>query len=325
MPDIDAAMALKLAAGLLHGQAEPTRAKPANSGKFSDTFFIASDGAEEYVLRIAPPDSVRQLFYEYRMMRQEPGLHVRIQAETNVRVPTILACDFSREWIDRDYLLMNRLPGVPLSECAAALTREQQSAVLRRLGADVARLHRVHADAYGYLGPHAPMPPQENWHDAFAIMWARMIDDIVACGMYGDEERALAMRLWEKYRDAFDRAVPAALCHMDLWVANVLVEDGRYSALFDFDRACFGDPENDFAVAEYCGLTTEAFWTGYGARPEATDDYWIRRWFYLLYEHQKYIVISVSSCRNDPPGAKRYASECLTSMAAFEATGEPRL
>jgi len=111
---------------------------------------------------------------------------------------------------------------------------------------------------------------------------------------------------------------------MDLWVQNVLVDDaGNLTSLFDFDRACFGDVENEFAVAEYCGLTGGSFWEGYGSKPNITREWAIRRWFYLLYEHQKYIVISVSARRNDFARAQRYANQCLTAMEYFHKTGRP--
>ena len=82
--------------------------------------------------------------------------------------------------------------------------------------------------------------------------------------------------------------------------------------------------EWDLAIAEYCGVTQPAFWDGYGKTikthcgPAA-----IRRFFYLLYEHQKYIVIAMSSRRNDPNGAKRYAKESLEAVEKFRANGIP--
>jgi len=284
----------------------------------------AGTSAAEFILRIAPPDSLRQLFYEYRMMRQEPALHALIHERTTVKAPHILAHDFSRSRIDRDYLVMERLPGEPLSECASSLYGHQKNRIMRRLGSEVAQLHAVHHDRYGYVGPHEPMPPQTNWHDAFAIMWEKLLDDCVASGGYRPEDKAVAMRLWERHHHAFERDVPASLCHMDLWAANILVHEGEYSGLFDFDRACFGDAENDLAVAEYCNLTTDAFWEGYGRRPEQTDEYRVRRWFYLLYEHQKYIVIRISERHNSTAGAKRYADDCRECMADFLSTGVPR-
>ena len=48
----------------------------------------------------------------------------------------------------------------------------------------------------------------------------------------------------------------------------------------------------------------------------------IRRMFYLLYEHQKYIIISLSRRRNDPQGARRYARESLDIMNQFRKSGD---
>lgn len=301
-------------------------AEPFGAGKFSETFLVRADRSD-YVLRVAPPDDLLQLFYEYRMMRQEPELHRLIQARTDVPVPTILAHDFSRGDIDRDYLIMNRVSGSPLSEVASRLTPAQTEAILTELGRCVARLHAVYVDTHGYVGPHRPMDPQPTWPEAFAVMWAKLIDDCVACGVYDEEDRSLALRLLDENRGVFDPATPASLCHMDLWVANVLVDGGRFSALFDFDRACYGDRENDLAVAEYCGLTREPFWKGYvdagGELLEPSHEQAVRRLFYMLYEHAKYIVISMSARRNDPARARRYADDCRGAMAYFARTGKP--
>ncbi len=318
----------RTAAGLAQALLDLDRAEacPFGAGKFSQTFLVATDRSE-FVLRIAPPDDLLQLFYEYRMMRQEPAVHAFIEERTDVPIPKILAHDFSRERIDRDVLIMNRVPGSALSEVSHRLTPGEVEAILTELGRCVAKLHAIHVAQHGYVGEHRPMEPQPSWPEAFAIMWRKLIDDCVACGVYTDDDRALAMKLFDEHRDVFDPATPASVCHMDLWIANILVHEGRFSALFDFDRACYGDRENDLAVAEYCGLTRRPFWQGYveggGERLDGSHAQRVRRLFYLLYEHAKYIVISMSSRRNDPPRAHGYANDCRAAMAGFQRTGRP--
>ena len=39
--------------------------KPFGAGKFSQTFLVWTNNGDQFVLRIAPPDTVLQLFYEY--------------------------------------------------------------------------------------------------------------------------------------------------------------------------------------------------------------------------------------------------------------------
>ncbi|MBN1557080.1 MAG: aminoglycoside phosphotransferase family protein [Lentisphaerae bacterium] len=302
-----------------------SRARRFGAGKFSEVFAVTC-GTREYVLRVAPPDSVLQLFYEYRMMRQEPALHARLRSETGVPVPPILAHDFSRTRLARDFLIMPRLPGGPLSH--AALAPAARDRALREWGRHVRDIHALTdpENRFGYLGRHRCMEPQPAWRDAFLLMYRKLLDDIAGCGVYDASTADDAQRLVEDHAEVFEACRASRLCHGDLWVTNLLVDGaGGVTGVLDFDRACWGDVEWDLAIAEYCGVTQDPFWEGYGRRVEThRGDAAVRRMFYLLYEHQKYIVISMSTRRNDPQGARRYANECLDVMARFRRTGRPR-
>src|SRR5207245_1602958 len=95
--------------------AEQLTLRRSPAGKFNETHFVEG-GRAPLVLRVAPPDDrSRMLFYEYRMMHQEPGLHALIRRRTDVPMAAVLAHDFSHTEIDRDFLLMERLPGTPIS------------------------------------------------------------------------------------------------------------------------------------------------------------------------------------------------------------------
>ena len=332
-PDADKAHELVRA----HLGEGPWDVRAFGAGKFSDVFSVDGDGGQ-YVLRVAPPDSVRQLFYEYRMMRQEPAIHERLLAETDVPVPPIVAHDFSRERIDRDYLLMPRLPGEPLSR--AALDGRARDRALREWGRYVAQIHSL-TDAenrFGYLGAHRCMDPQPTWPGAFAVMFAQELDDIIDSGVFDRATADAARRLLDENLGAFEHCTTSRLLHGDLWVTNLLVEpDGAVTGVLDFDRACWGDVEWDLAIAEYCGVTRPAFWAGYEQECDGlgladaaearkrirSRDGQLRRMFYLLYEHAKYIVIRTSSRHDDPAGARRYADDCLAAMERFRKTGRP--
>ncbi len=300
----------------------PWRLGPFGAGKFSETFAVEGD-AGRYVLRVAPPDDLLQLFYEYRMMRQEPAIHARLLAETAVPVPPIVAHDFSRKLIDRDYLIMPTVPGQPLS--SASLDAAGQSKAHHQWGRYVAEIHSLTdpQGRFGYLGEHRCMEPQPTWARAFAQMYRRELDDIVGCDVYDAATADMAMELLEENIDAFDCCQEPHLLHGDLWVTNLLVaEDGTVTAVLDFDRACWGDIEWDLAIAEYCGVTKSAFWDGYGGQVQThVGQAAVRRMFYLMYEHQKYIVISMSSRRSDPRRARGYAEQSLSAMARFRRTG----
>jgi aminoglycoside phosphotransferase (APT) family kinase protein len=283
---------------------------PIATGKFNDSFFVTA-GQRRLVLRIAPADEMFCLFYERNMMMQEPGIHALLLQRTAIPVAPVIACDRSREIIDRDFLLMERLPGAALSETACADT----DAVMRAVGRCLRQSHALRADAFGYLGEHRPMQPQSSWFDAFRIMWRLLLDDIVASGHYSASDAARLRDLLDKHAQAFDRPVAAGLLHMDVWAQNILVDaSGALTGLIDWDRALWGDPEIEFAVLDYCGMSTRAFWEGYGMPRDDSPAARIRNVFYLLYELQKYIPIRHFRGAS-PATARAYQRQAMNLVA----------
>ncbi|MEA3337585.1 MAG: aminoglycoside phosphotransferase family protein [Chloroflexota bacterium] len=311
----DPALLKTLVLAHLDVDSDSLRFSPVRTGKHNASFWVESKGSH-FVLRIAPPDDAGFLFYERLMMRQEPALHALIGAKTTIPVAEIVAHDFSRALIDRDYLLMKALPGLPLSEAAAS--REMMNRSLHQVGQYLRQLHRLTADAqlgrhdYGYLGSHEPMSARQSWFEAFRVMWNLLIDDVVACGAYTLEEAASMRKLFDRLAEHFQHPVAPRLLHMDVWRQNILIDDrGNVTGLVDFDRALWGDIEIEFAVLDYCGISEPAFWQGYGQQRDQSPSALIRRQIYLLYEIQKYMPIQILR-RNDPREAARYRQVSLS-------------
>jgi len=276
------------------------------TGKFNESFFVEV-GSRELVLRIAPPRDSVFVFYERDMMRQEPAIHKLLLAKTQVPVAPILCFDDSLTLLDRDFLIMERLPGKPLAEAS----RLPYDRVLRQVGDCLSQTHGQTASSYGYLGKHRPMDPQARWVDAFHIMWNKMIEDIVCVGQYDQEEELFLRCLLDKHLIFFDRNMPSSLLHMDIWHQNILVDkQGHLTGIVDWDRALWGDPEIEFAVLDYCGISEPSFWEGYGKERDLSPEARIRQVFYLLYELQKYIVIRQGRGK-DPLGARRYKDQVM--------------
>ena len=283
---------------------------PVTTGKHNRSFWVETPGKRR-VLRIAPPDETGFLFYERRMMRQEPSLHNLILEHTNLPAAAILGYDFTRERIDRDYMLMQVLPGTPLSE-VQNLSQVQLARALYQVGEHLRQLHTLTAQdclgihAYGYLGEHQPMPARPDWTSAFCTMWNLLLDDVQSCGGYSTQEANFMRRLFDQNAAHFEHEVTSRLLHMDIWSQNILIDpQGNVTGIVDFDRALWGDVEIEFAVLDYCGISEPSFWQGYGSERDTSRPAEIRRLFYLLYEIQKYIPIQIWR-RNDPVGAARY-------------------
>ncbi len=301
---------LQAAAGPHLGGAE-LAFEPITTGKFNTSYYV-SGRPGEFVVRIAPPDDAGFIFYERGMMAQEPEVHQLVREETAVPVAEVLAHDTGRKALPRDFILMRRLPGGALSD--AAVTQRSLGDVYRQVGRALAQVHNITRDRYGYLGAHRVMEPQASWRAAFEVMWNKLVDDIESCGGYSREEGALVRRALEENLDLFDYSGRARLLHMDIWAQNVLIDgEGRLTGLVDFDRALWGDPEIEFAVLDYCGVSVPGFWEGYGRERPAGPRSAARQLFYYLYEVQKYIVIERLR-RNNPERAESYKRQSFTLL-----------
>lgn len=290
----------------LPGSGPAADLQPIRTGHFNTSFYVTGDDID-LVLRIAPPDDAVFVFYERAMMRQEPELHAVLRTRTTVPVAEVVAFDDSRAVIDRDFILMDRLPGRPWTEVGTV----DEDRVLGKIGELLAETHRITADQYGYLGPHRPMIPKPTWAEAFTTMWDLLIEDVAGVGFYDPAEKEMLMVLLRRHLALFDREVASSLLHMDVWHQNILLDNtGAVTGLIDWDRALWGDPEIEFAVLDYCGISQPAFWEGYGRARDSSPEASIRHVFYLLYELQKYIVIEQGR-RNNAAKAQGYKQQVM--------------
>lgn len=284
------------------------RFEAVRTGLFNTTFFV--DGAPRpLVIRIAPSDDTEFVFYERGMMAQEPAIHRLIRERTSAPVAEIIAYDASRGIAERDYLIMERLPGISYAHVQA--TREQADRMLEQLGGYMREIHEITAEKYGYLGEHHCMEPADDWASAFRVMWDKLVGDVVRAGYYDSSEEAWVKGLLDRHYGVFDRPVTSRLLHMDIWSQNILVDgEANVTGIVDFDRAVWGDKEIEFAILDFCGISEPAFWRGYGKERDLSPAARIRQAFYLAYELQKYIPI-YHFRESDPVTAERYKQQSL--------------
>lgn len=297
------------------GERASVKLSPIGTGKHNSSYWVRG-GTGLYVLRVAPAEDTGLLFYERRMMRQEPRIHEIVRSRTEIPIAEVVISDFSNQHIPIDYILLTALPGKPLSQ-RNDLSFSSVERALYNTGRFLRQLHDITVEScfgqrsFGYLGEHHPMEPQPTWLAAFRVMWNKLLDDIVSAGCYTDNEADSLRDLYEKHLSAFERPVESRLLHMDIWSENILVDgSGTVTGLVDFDRALWGDREIEFAVLDYCGISEPAFWEGYATSRDESDAALVRRQFYLLYEVQKYMPIEMWR-HNSPEGALRYKQSSL--------------
>lgn len=291
---------------------ESLKIRPVPTGKFNTTFRV-DGGKVSAILRIAPEENpADKLFYEHRMMLQEPGVLQKVKEMTSIPVPEVICLTERDPEIGRDWILMSLLPGSPMT--GSIMPEEAIRRAHAEIGQALKSLHAITSRLFGYSGEHKPAEPQHDWPTAFSVIWDKLVDDIERVNGYDGEEAAAMRRLLESFHTSLPRLNRASLLHMDIWHENILVsEEGEVTGIVDWDRAMWGDPDLDLAIARYCGMTTSDFFIGYGqpgSRESEPVEVSPHHKLYLLYELQKYIFINRAR-RANPQAANNFKAQCL--------------
>lgn len=150
-------------------------------------------------------------------LRKE-AIIVPVAHEAGIRTPALVAYDEAVP-----YLVVERVPGADLAG------RERSPGLLRQVGGELAKVHRLQLD----LPPDGPRVDPRT-----------LIADLRAGGRL-DAENADWLARW------FDRLTPPAdarvVVHGDIGPQNLIESDGVLTGIVDWGDAVLADPATDFA------------------------------------------------------------------------------
>ena len=96
-------------------------------GLFNTTYLVETEDAGDVILRLGPVNRHLLLPYELHLMEAEVEVD-RLCARHGVPASEVLACDLTKTTVDRDVMIVRRIPAVPYSE--VGLTHEERLAIL---------------------------------------------------------------------------------------------------------------------------------------------------------------------------------------------------
>ena len=189
-------------------------------------------------------------------------------------VAEVWACDRVRRlgvlapevvWFEREepdalptpFLIMRRLPGVPIAVNAAALMAA---------GEQLATVHSVRLAGYGELVVQESQARggDERWA-SFVRRLAGGLDELVAGQVLTGASAATTARVLRDAAAELSFDAPAVLLHGDLKLAHILADPDGGVALIDWGDACAGDPRLDLGRMSMAGPEAfRLFMSGYG-------------------------------------------------------------
>lgn len=268
-------------------------------GMFNTTYKVVF-GEEDIktVLRLGPVNRHLLMGFEADLMQAEQHVYQLCEKE-RIPCPHILACDTTKQVIDRDYMFVAYLDSKVLLDCEK--TEAQKGALYEEVGTYMARFHQITGSRFGRVSKLCKGEGEQTWADCLIGEVTDILAKAEAFQAFNQVEADTIRRVFETYRSLFDEVKTPHLVHCDLWEGNVLIakrgEADHVAAIIDADRAMFGDVDFEFASP---WMTNEHFMRGYRLDPGAFQDpkRVLRRKLYLLDYYLAEVYVGIAEYHN---------------------------
>lgn len=218
-----------------------------DGGMFNTTYLVGCGSPERlFVLRLGPVERQRLLGFEGNLMRAEEYV-CSVCRSLDLPCSRVLAVDCSRALVDRDYMIVDYIPSVPM--CEAGLGRGEKERLYHELGRWLRRLHSVRGEGFGFVSRQLEGLSFPRWSEALNCEIADFTARLESAGGLTAAEGARVRGIYAQNAALFDEISEPRLLHTDIWEGNVLLDGGTHAilAVIDGDRAIFGDPDFEFA------------------------------------------------------------------------------
>ncbi len=213
------------------GVAKTVREMP--FAEYGTSFEIRAQDDKVYVLKVETPDANRMSFGK-EFLSTELKVRKIVAEKSDVKAPKILFEDFSLEKINYPYCITE--PYEPTWNAVTPPTLGDSRRIMYQLGADLAKLHSIKGEGYGY----EQLGLENNWASAFKKMLDNLVADATIIGVNVNAERIY--EILDRVQPVLEE-VECTLVHFDVCKASVSVNrrGTEYKGLTSWEQAFWGD------------------------------------------------------------------------------------
>jgi len=248
------------------GTSDPIEISLLNSGLFNTTYKLDLPSLQrKLILRVGPVNREYLLNYEQNLMEAECYVY-DLLSKHQIPCSVVLATDFSKKLIPRDYMITEYIDSTPLSD--ESIPNEAKCEIYEQVGKWTSEIHKIAGPKFGRVSDILRGEGHDNWGQ---FLEAHVTEVGEKSLFFGILDRSIVNRInhvFENIRDIFTSVTTPKLIHADLWAGNVLVHSNNHAnyelaAIIDVDRAIFGDTDFEFANP---WMINDSFLKGYGEK-----------------------------------------------------------
>ncbi len=258
---------------------ELTGVKSLHGGSMSTTLLLRFKRHKPVVLKIAPHMVVQQYQHE--------AYQLNMLRDWGLPCPEVYASKLGDLDDPNSYLLMEQMPGEPLSAVRSKLGEEDLGHIQKHLAELVLQLHGQSGQVYHKVEDGNEEGTRDYVH-FFHGIYDPILEDVITMKLIPPPLRRRVCSIHEKLGRLLQHSDKPRLVHGDLWSANLLVQQdrqGKWWVSGILDPNCrYSHAEVELAYLELFRTVTPAFFRVYGQVHRLSEEYGrIRRDVYMLY------------------------------------------
>lgn len=267
---------------------------------FYNAIYLIDTSKDELILKVAPSDDIEILTYEVDIMEREVKVY-RFMNELGIPAPKIICEDNSKEIINSNYYIMEKLEGSTLFQVKDEINNRDE--YIYQTMEYLAKLHTMKMDSFGYDNFDEVCTSNS---DAIWKMIINIFNDGDRMNMDYPDYILKAKELVQDHIYLLDAIKTPSLLHFDLWDGNIFVQNDKVIGLIDTERSFNGEPLAEF-VAMHMDIFQEdnrKFIDHYNLYANEkivlNDETRIR---FLIYQYYMYLLIYVECPYRDVEGS----------------------
>lgn len=187
---------------------------------------------QEVIVRLSP--------YDRFLMGSHD--HIPKFKALGIRVPDILAEDYSKDLIPLSYQVLSKIEGQDLGQVIETLSERQ----LRDLAKEIANIFEKvrtipSSNKFGVIWGGGDDEISDTWTERMKIWIEESKQRGLSTGVMDDEIVCIAENLYERYQSYFASVKPTTY-YGDISSKNVMIHHGVFNGLVDLDGLTQGDP-----------------------------------------------------------------------------------
>lgn len=223
--------------------------------------------------------------------------------------PEVVALDLSKMVIPYHYMILTKCAGAPLIDAWPGLSAEEKNALAFEAGQLLARMHTIVLDS-GLGRLEIDLLPR--WYLFVEAFFNDYAPKLARTPHLDAATYARLRAVINHLRPLVDFAQGAGrLVHGDYQFENVVVDEGRITAILDFEWGKCGDYAWDFKLEEQwesdCPGSAAPILDGYASVRPYPPDHGLRVWLYKLLFHLDNVDFYAEDGTSGHADAARYA------------------